>query len=82
MTFEKLMELRRTQGQEAADEVLKTLSLEQIRDIVIDANKAVINLANLAVATYVDYAVETDLDGTQQAKQKVDFLIKKMKELK
>lgn len=78
MTFEELLELRRTQGPEAANEVLKTMSLEQMRDITIEANKQIINLANLFVATYMDYAVEANLPSAQKAKQDVDFLIKKV----
>jgi hypothetical protein len=82
LTLQELLELRRTQGQEAADKALKTLSSEQMRDILVETNKAIINLANLSIATYIDYAVDANLDISQKPKQEVNSLIQKVKELK
>jgi hypothetical protein len=76
------MKLRREKGLEAANKALETISLEQMRSIIIDANRAIINAANLYTAEYADLAVDMNLDISQKPKQETDSLIKRIKELK
>ena len=78
MSFDEFLKIRQEQGQEALNKALQTLSLEQMRDLIIETNKAIINQANLFVATYIDYAVEANLSAVQPAKEEFDSLIKKV----
>lgn len=78
MSFDEFIKIRQEKGQEALNTALKALTVEQMRDLIIETNKALINQAHLFVAAYIDYAVEANLEVSQSVKEGVDSLMKRI----
>jgi hypothetical protein len=82
MTLQKLLELRKEQGLEAANKAIRELNVEQCRQLTIEASRAVISLASEFTAAYVDYAVTVGLTVTQESQQETMTAINKIRNMK
>jgi hypothetical protein len=82
MTLQQLLKLRKEQGLEAANKVIRELNVEQCRQLTIEANQAVISLATEYAAEYIDYAVTTGLTVTQESQQETMTAIDKIRNMK